>query len=89
MTPIPNPFAAFQSSSNVMTGSTVGSPSVAQSKTINTSSSNTNSGASSVVTFQTNNPYAAGGNLDVINQLVISFGSLTAASAGNVLNSPI
>ncbi|WAR56158.1 hypothetical protein PtB15_7B3 [Puccinia triticina] len=30
--------------------------------------------------------YAPGGNLDAINQLIISFGSLAAASAGNALN---
>ncbi|KNZ51510.1 uncharacterized protein VP01_3921g2 [Puccinia sorghi] len=47
-------------------------------------SPNTNSN-----TIQSNfhtNSYASGGNLDAINQLVISFGSLTAASAGNALS---
>ncbi|OAV89413.1 hypothetical protein PTTG_09654 [Puccinia triticina 1-1 BBBD Race 1] len=86
-----NPFTAFQSNSNLPAG-TAGVSLVSRPSTPAATQSSTALGlitnpASPRPNSQTN-PYAPGGNLDAINQLVISLGSLAAVSAGNALNNP-
>jgi len=88
-TTIPNTFGA-----NQLSGSSIVSPLVSQPKPISSAPmSTTNSGgivpnpnSNTIQSNSNTNSYASGGNLDAINQLVISFGSLTAASAGNALS---
>ncbi|KAA1077262.1 hypothetical protein PGT21_001091 [Puccinia graminis f. sp. tritici] len=97
-----NPFTAFQSTNSAPlagSGSALlsrpNSIPTTSSSTVTTASSSTGSTSSTSppITYPApiqynpqSNPYAPGGNLDTINQLVISFGSLAAASAGNALN---
>ncbi|KAI9622046.1 hypothetical protein H4Q26_015484 [Puccinia striiformis f. sp. tritici PST-130] len=80
-----NPFAAFQSGSNT---AALASRPVTITNTASSTGFTNNGATYQSTSYQqsSTNVYATGGNLDAINQLVISFGALAAASAGNALN---